>query len=86
MLPHAPVGHVVSGVQVDTQVFVVVLHVSPLPQVPQGIVPPQPSGSVPHTCPAAQVVPGVHVHVFVEVSQVPVAQVPQLMVPPQPLS
>jgi len=86
IVPHAPVGHVVSGVHVLTHAFVVVLQVRPVPHVPQLTVPPQPSGSVPQTCPAAHDVAGVQVHVFVAASHVPVLHVPQWIVPPQPLS
>jgi hypothetical protein len=59
-------------------------HVSGAVHVPQSIVPPQPSDTVPHW-PGWQAVAGTHTHWLSAVQALPGGQMPQLIVPPQPL-
>ncbi|MDP9035283.1 MAG: hypothetical protein M3O50_10790, partial [Myxococcota bacterium] len=60
------------------------LHVVPGGHVPQLIVLPQPSGTVPHIAPIGQAVSGAQTHTLLALHVVPAGHVPQLTVPPQP--
>ena len=80
----SPTGHVV--LQVGEQVFPSALQESPVGQLPQLIMPPQPFGAVPQICPVGQAVSGMQLQTLgVLAPQVwPIAHVPQLRFPPQP--
>jgi len=60
------------------------LQAVPAAQVPQLMVPPQPSGAVPQIWPVGQLVAGTQTHLLLTQAWFAPVQVPQLMVPPQP--